>query len=236
MRFHISPRSRNAKTGAMPVVTASRDTCPRHCPLREEGCYALRGPITWHWTALDEGRTGHDLATLLRRLRTLPPGTLWRYGQAGDLPGDGRRIDADALEAIVHAQRGRRGYAYTHYLASPPGRALERWLRTGDARHNSEAIARANAAGFAVNLSAEGLRHADRLARLEIAPVVVVLPEIPERSVRTRGGRRVVPCPHFCRGAVCRECGLCARRRADEIVAFPAHGAGAAAESRICRM
>ena len=235
MRFLFTPRSRNAKTGPIPVSTASRDTCPRPCPLREEGCYALHGPLSWLWAALDEGRTGHDLQTLLRRLRRLPPDALWRYGQAGDLPGDGRRIDVEALDAIVRAQRGRRGFAYTHYLTPPRGWSLERWLPTRIARYNADAIAKANAAGFAVNLSAEGLRHADALAALEIAPVVVVVPELPDQLFTTPEGRAVVPCPHYERGATCRECTLCAADRGGAIVALPAHGAKAEVVARLCR-
>ncbi len=223
MRFHITFRSRNQKTGPMPVVTSSRDTCPRHCPLRDEGCYARHGPLGWHWTALDEGRTGHDLDTLLAHLKTLPPRTLWRYGQAGDLPGDGGRIDVEALDKIVHAQEGRNGYAYTHYLASPRNWSLERWLRTSTARENAKAIAKANAAGFTVNLSAESLAHADALAALEVAPVVAVVPEPGRESSETPEGRRVVPCPHYSSGRLrCDSCGLCARRGRDAIVALPA--------------
>ena len=82
-RLLVTIRSRNQKTGPMPVVTSSRDTCPRHCPLRAEGCYALHGPLGWHWKALDEGRTGHDLDTLLGYLRKLTPNKLWRYAGLG---------------------------------------------------------------------------------------------------------------------------------------------------------
>nr|WP_051237497.1 hypothetical protein [Ottowia thiooxydans] len=79
----------------------------------------------------------------------MPKRQLWRYGQAGDLPGDGVRIDADALEQIVHANRGRNGFAYTHYSPLDP--------------HNARAIAKANAQGLTINLSANTLAHADEL-------------------------------------------------------------------------
>ena len=90
--------------------------------------------------------------------------------------------------------------------------------------------------GIEPNLSAEGLVHADALAALKVAPVVVIVPELRRRSSRTPEGRRVVQCPYYSSGRLhCSTCGLCARRDRDAIVALPAHGARAGSVARLCR-
>jgi hypothetical protein len=130
MRFHLTMCSSNRKTGPMPVATSSKDTCPVHCPLREKVCYARYGPIGFFWEAVSLGVYGDDLRGFLGKIRKIPEGTLWRYGQAGDLPGDGRKIDRQALKQIMTFQQGRRGYSYTHYLSRPPRWSWERWTAT----------------------------------------------------------------------------------------------------------
>lgn len=215
---HLTPRSANAKTGPIPVSTTSDTTCPTACPFRKSalgGCYAASGPLALHWAAVSRGERGTDWPTFVAAIAALPLATLWRHNQAGDLPGDGVTIDANALRALVDANVGRRGFTYTHYRA--------------DVATNADAIRDANARGFAVNLSANNAAHADELADLGIAPVVTVLPADVDgratRTVRTPAGRPVVVCPATYRDDVsCATCALCARIDRTTLVGFPAHG------------
>jgi hypothetical protein len=148
----------------------------------------------------------------------LADGQLWRHNQAGDLPGIGDKIDRQALTKLVEANRGRRGFTYTHKPMSIANRL---------------AIAKANAKGFTVNLSADNLAEADALASLRIGPVVVVLPSDQLTNTTTPDGRKVVICPAVTHDNVtCATCQLCARQR-DAIVGFPAHGARSALASRV---
>lgn len=94
------------------------------------------------------------------------------------------------------ANRGRRGFTYTHY---PPTAA------------NQIAIQSANRLGFTVNLSAESLAQADAYADLGIAPVVVVLPHDAMKSTRTPAGRQVIVCPAST-GNSDLNCGICQQR------------------------
>ena len=172
------------------------------------GCYAKGGPLAIVWKQVDD--VGTDLATFCATVARFPIGQLWRHNQAGDLPGIGETIDTKALGAIVKANRGKRGFTYTH--KNPIN------LR------NAAAIAKANRNGFTINLSANNLEHADALADLGIAPVVTVLPS-DGTSTTTPKGRKVVQCPATYRDNVsCKTCQLCQRQR-DVIVGFPAHGA-----------
>lgn len=217
-RYHFTAKSNNAKTGPIPVTTSTAETCPDACPLKGAGCYAEHGPLAWFWRRLTRDRQGLTLRQLCARIKALPEGTLWRHNQAGDLPGEGDRLDASRLALLVKANKGRRGFTYTHKPMTP---AAARSTRA------------ANKAGFTVNLSADTLAQADRLAGLRVAPVVVVLPEGQIENTWTPEGRKVVVCPAPTHGVTCERCKLCAWADRKVIIGFPAHGARRRKVSRI---
>lgn len=206
--------SRNAKTGPIPVSTTSAETCPKACPFNNKnGCYAESGPLNLFWQKVTARKLGVAWNEFTKQVSKLSKGVLWRHNQAGDLPGDGIDIDIAAMLKLIKANKGKRGFTYTHYDALGND-------------NNAEIIAQANKAGFTVNLSANNLDHADKLATLNIAPVAVVLPSTVHGNVKlaTPEGRKVIVCPATYRDNVsCASCGLCALQR-DAIVGFPAHG------------
>lgn len=208
--YHLTSQSANAKTGPIPVTTSTRDNCPPECGQRDI-CYAASGPLALHWAAVTAGQRGTDWQTHCADIAALPGGQLWRANQAGDLPrsADGRAtIDPVKLGQLVQANRGRRGFTYTHWKDSES----IRWVR------------HANQWGFTVNLSADSLAEADQLADHQAGPVVVVLPFDATQNTTTPAGRRVVVCPATQRDDVtCATCQLCQRQR-ETIVGFPAHG------------
>lgn len=208
MKFHLTAKSSNVKTGPMPVSTTTADTCPNACSLKDGGCYAKSGPLALHWRRIEA--TGMDLDSFCAAVNQLDDGAIWRHNQAGDLPGDGDYINTKSLSMLVNANMGKRGFTYTHY--DP---------RIAD---NAAAIEDANDNGFTINLSAETLDQADEYAALGIAPVVTVLPIDQSENLTTPQGRKVVVCPATQRDDVsCMTCQLCQRQR-NTIVGFPAHG------------
>jgi hypothetical protein len=210
---HLTLKSDNTKTGPIPVSITTREACPSDCAFRNNGCYAESGPIGIHWRAVTQGERGMGWEMFCDAVATLPPDQLWRHNAAGDLPGNGTDIDELALERLVDANWGRRGFTYTHYRPT---------------QHNADAISRANIQGFTVNLSANTLQEADTFADMGIAPVVTVLPRDQRENVKTPRGRTVVVCPAVTRDDVsCATCQLCARVGRETIVGFPAHGTGA---------
>jgi hypothetical protein len=114
MQYYFTRVSSNRKTGPMPVVTASKKTCPTSCPLQDNGCYAEAGPIAIRWRAVTSGSKGISFADLCRRIRRLPRGQIWRYGQAGDLPGEGDEIDGEQLGELAAANARRPAIVFTH--------------------------------------------------------------------------------------------------------------------------
>ena len=207
-QVHLSPKSANAKTGPIPVSTTTKETCPVDCAMRA-GCYASSGPLALHWNAVSEGSRGTDWQTFCDAIASLPEGQLWRHNQAGDLPGDGKTVDPHALGYLVAANRGRRGFTYSHYR---DGASLS-WIKA------------CNDWGFTVNLSGNDLDDADRLADTGAGPVVCVLPSTQTENTVTPKGRKVVVCPATQRDDVsCATCQLCQRANRTTIVGFPAHG------------
>lgn len=229
--------SQNAKTGPIPVTITEKASCWTGCALHEQGCYALYGALGHFWSGVSEGTRGGSWHDLCAKVAALPRRTLWRYAQAGDLPGTDDAIDAELLLQLVKANRGKRVIAFTHKPMTPQNRVI---------------IASANAAGFTINLSADNPAQADALADLQIAPVVTIVShEYARRAVRRRArrrpdewsetiaewrdriaalprhtpaGRRLAICPATYTDATCQSCGACAQPR-DAVIAFPAHGA-----------
>jgi hypothetical protein len=211
--YHFTRVSRNAKTGPMAVTTTSANSCPPDCGFRHNGCYAESGPLALHWRAVSAGVRGSTFDELLAQIRTLRRWALWRHNQAGDLtPCAPGTIDARLLTRLAMANRGRRGFTYTHYRPTLANRA---------------AIRSANELGFTINLSAQTLTQADAYAALSVAPVVVVLPVGATKPTRTPEGRLVIVCPASVGNTDCLNCGICQQRDRAAIVGFPAHGAGA---------
>lgn len=220
-RIGFTLRSGNNKTGGIPVSTSSRETCPLACALRGKGgCYAQYGPIAIFWNRVSEGRAGYTWGEFLGKVRGLPPGTLWRHSQAGDLPGKGDYLAVKRLGELVEANCGRLGYTYTH---KPLRRRMER-----------EAVKEAVLCGFTINLSADCLGEADRLADLGIAPVVSLIPLGSPKRLVTPGGRQVRLCMHQVNGVRCTDCRICSGDR-DFIVGFLLHGTRVKAADRIAR-
>jgi hypothetical protein len=243
MHTHFILVSQNAKTGPIPVSITGRASCWPGCALYEQGCYAEAGALGYHWDRVSRGAIGGTWEDLCDKIAALPPGRLWRYAQAGDLPGYSAAIDGMKLQQLVAANAGKRVIAFTHkrVLGDDPVAAA-----------NRELIAAAVGAGFTINLSADNPEQADRLAALGIAPIVTVLPRIYARKAvrrrfkrqrdvwgetigefrdriadlptRTPTGRRIAICPATYSAATCKTCGACARPR-DAVIGFPAHGA-----------
>jgi hypothetical protein len=208
--------------------------------LKDNGCYAEQGNLSIIWAALSRAKPGHDVYrgvnhtprsvvhtltwnAFTSEISSLPEWQLWRHNQAGDLPGEGDTIDIVALAQLVNANRGKRGFTYTHKPTT---------------KNNAGAIRYANANGFTVNLSANNLGDADRLAELGIGPVVVVLPDTVQgnTSVTTPAGRKVAVCPATYRDDVsCASCQLCQRQERKVIIGFPAHGTAKRKASNVAR-
>lgn len=210
IKVYFKLQSGNSKTGPIPVSTSGRQTCPEACCLKDNGCYAGNFPMSIHWDKVTRGEKGYTWDEFLGRVRSLKKNQIWRHNQAGDLIGTGNVIDYYRLIELVEANEGRRGFTYTHYPADPINRGV---------------LLYANTHGFTVNLSADTVEEADRLAALGVGPVVTMLPR-GWKGKTTPAGRKITICPaQTVEYMTCSVCQLCQDPNRKAIVGFTVHGA-----------
>lgn len=180
-------------------------------------CYAELGPLALLWDRISKG-DGLTFSELLKKIRRLRRGTLWRYGQAGDLPNS----EAETLELAKAAQ-------HTKVIVYSHKRQFELFRKLQDY-------------GVYVNLSASSETEADNLAKTGF-PVTVVLPSWMGRdtaaeslkayrnrmggkfSFVTEAGNKIAICPATYLDTNCADCMACVKPRpGGTIIGFPAHG------------
>jgi hypothetical protein len=152
-----------------------------------------------------------------KAVKGIARGAVWRHNVFGDLPPlapGSERINDAMLAQLVEANKGRKGFTYTHRHVDPA---------------NHAAIKSANEKGFTINLSANNLAHADTLADLGIGPVAAIVPSTMDgnqiRTMLTPKGRKGIVCPStYMENVTCSTCKLCQRADRSVIVLFPAHG------------
>ncbi len=212
MKLRVIRNSANRKIGNISAIYSENITCPSTCPLKDKGCYARYGMTGLHWRNLPD-----SWAIGMEKVRALPNESTIRYGVAGDLPGVSDEIDGDKLNELIASAGPNTLYAYTHKPV----------LNHKFAKQNAEIIKQTNTReNITINLSADSLEEADEMAELQIAPVVVVLPENSPNTVFTPKGRKVIVCPQQNNNKVtCASCRLCMKKRT-VCIGFKAHSAG----------
>jgi len=209
MNIALTLKSSNSKVGKIPVTTSGRESCPKSCPLINNGCYASAGYYTrMHWDKVTSGERGTSFNDFIASIKSLKPDTLWRHNVAGDLQGKKDVISAHKLRQLTKANTGKRGFTYTHYPITE--------------KKNREAIEAANKNGFTVNVSANSPVDAIAIRKAYKLAVVTIVP-----SDYWANGNKVddiVRCPAEYKETNCKECKLCQRSERAVIVGFTAHG------------
>ena len=211
MQVALTAISSNRKTGAIPTSTTEKASCPSTCPFLLKGCYAKGGPQNIHWSAISRGERGMVWSEFTSAIRKLKRGQLWRHNVSVDLPHSDGVIDSAKVSALVDANRGRKGYTYTHHILNNENLAI---------------IQESNKNGFTINASCESVDVADSVMTEHNIPAVAVInSEESRRFFTTTSGRKVIVCPATVHDNVsCADCGICANANRSAIVAFPAHG------------
>lgn len=203
-KYRFTALSDNIKTGPMPNVYSDKTSCPDTC-LFIKKCYPNFGPANIWWS-----KTNDSLDSLIENIGTIKKGKLWRYGVAGDLPGNNRRIDKTALRRIIKANKGKRGFTYTHKPLTEDNIAI---------------LKESNNNGFTINVSCDTfdqVRNANNLG----LPAVVVLPRTTPDKFKIDGNIPVLACPveKKANKIQCIDCGWCAMPNRSFVVGFHAHG------------
>ena len=217
---HFIRKSDNRKIGNIPCAMTERSSCPTSCSFYNNGCYAESGFVGMYWNRIGKSSNPNILKwnDFCSSVKSLPAGQIWRYGVAGDLPGVNQTINQKQLQTLLAANRGKRGWTYTHKPVFSSG-ARE--------KKNRALIQLSNNSGFTINISTSSLEEADRAANLKIGPVVVTVPDTYYSIGRTPERRRVIVCPAQLReDMTCDKCRLCADPKRESIIAFKAHSSG----------
>ena len=216
----LTLKSANKKTGNIPVSTTTAKTCPTTCPFNNSnagGCYADSGPLAIHWRKVTSLERGMSFDLFLKQIESLPADQIWRHNQAGDLPGNGEKLDSTACNDLSKSNKGKKGFTYTHYDPA--------------IHNNSKVINSMNKSGFTVNLSGNNESHAIALKKkYKSAPVVSVVSSdhfANKKHSYKKEGVTFGRCPADYNEKVnCKKCKLCAIPQRKSVICFPAHGSG----------
>jgi hypothetical protein len=220
IKYHLTLKSANSKTGPMAVSTTAKASCPDKCPLKKAGCFADGGPLQLHWEQVSQGKRGVEFDDFLLQLAALKKGAEYRHNQAGDLPpkeDEQDTIDAVKLAALAAVVKLRklRAFTYTHYPVI-------------DNETNQQAIKAANDSGFTINLSANNISEVDPLLVLNVAPVAVIMPLSAPKVSFTAAGNKIVICPAQTNAkTTCVDCMLCQKSDRSFSIGFYPHGTSA---------
>jgi hypothetical protein len=204
----------------MLVSTTGKQSCAIDCPMAQ-ACYAKQGPLNLHWNKVTTGERDKTWPAFLQRIAALPDGAIWRHNQAGDLPHGFGEIVRSLTIALARANRGKRGFTYTHHP-----------LR-GDsitATRNRVTVKRAQRLGFVINASCESEQQADEMIAHGIPATMEISSAETRMGWRTPAGNVVRRCPAqlLPKGVVtCDRCQLCQSRPAHHIIAFSPDGSTA---------
>jgi hypothetical protein len=215
MQVHLTLKSSNSKTGAIPVSTTEKKSCPDTCSLKENGCYGEDYHLNMHWNKVSDKSRGTNWEEFCKVISNFKPNTLWRHNQAGDLPGSNNTIDSLKLDQLVQANKGKNGFTYTHYPI--------------DDNANLVAIRSSNAQGFTINISTENIAAADHAYNLGLPSTVVLTANPGSSTIKTPAGNTLAVCPAQLKDDIsCKTCQLCQKVDRKVIVGFIAHGSSKA--------
>ena len=162
-----------------------------------------------HWQSVTDAKRGSDWDSFCSDISKLPRNQLWRHNQAGDLVGVDNVINADSLAKLVKANKGKKGFTYTHYPLL-------------DNADNLTNVKSAISNGFTINASANNDNEAMQLFALGL-PVATIATQ--SKPYKLANGVQVAICPAQKSDAMtCAKCQLCAEPSRDYIIGFIPHG------------
>jgi hypothetical protein len=206
-----SPECLQPKNRADACGDGLEEDLPHELPLAGQRLLCRGWPDRHPVEGSHQRQQGDQLCRLVPEIRRLPRGQIWRYGQAGDLPGEGDEIDGEQLGELAAANARRPAIVFTH---KPPTAANLKHLRAAADK------------GLHINLSADSLAEADELASTGLSVVTILSSEYGRNhgetlsAYRTRrrglpnhtpGGLRIAICPATYLDVTCVECQVCSR-------------------------
>lgn len=199
MQTHVVLKSSNRKLGKMAATYRTQDSCPRSCPLLDNGCYA-----TGRIFSIPKRFGSDDYAPLRDLVDTLPENGALRLNVSGDVLLSDGSPDHDYIDAANFVAERRPDvtiWSYTHAW---------RTLTPGMFR-------------FVVNASCETIEDVLEAQALGWQTVIVDDGSITGSKI---DDRNVISCPAETRDVTCDDCRACgADTRTRPVISFNIHGA-----------
>jgi len=204
-KYKLINLSKNRKTGDMPAVYGTRQSCPISCGLYN-ACYGKQGMTALHW-AKDDDKDFDDLITWIDKLNA----NIWRFGVVGDFPSiNATTLDREKISRMARANNKRTMLAYSHFPLN---------------KENIETLQMANSNGLTINASCDSLDDVKK-ARANGIPAVTYTKHNDNRKSWKNDGIQFVTCPNQSsdKRPTCRDCKLCAIGSRGSVVVFRGHG------------
>lgn len=209
----------NKKLLGCSATYVAQQSCPP-CALRNNGCYAETGPMSWGTTNrvnnFGKGKTPFQLAQIERRMI---------QAHAEDLNAIGRPLRLHVV-----------GDCRTPAAAKEVARGAEVWSKVTRGlvwtyTHAWREVDRKSWGNVSVLASIEDIRDLSRAWHRGYAPAMIV-PRFENGAKAWKlGVWNVIPCPEQTLGIGCRRCGLCMKdswlRESKSVIGFRPHGARA---------
>lgn len=208
-----SPRRGFAAALTLPIQA----TCPKSCPLRNEGCYAQGGHMAIHESRLAKASAGKNALVISK----LAASEVVQAAESG-------LARARALRLF------QAGDARTNSAAKVLASASRKWMEKGGLAvwgytHAWRDVSKDSWNGVSILASVESVKDAKKALREhKYAPALVVNNHPEDGRAYDIGGVTMVPCPEQTRGVPCIDCRLCwdadalAARKTG--IAFAVHG------------
>ena len=196
-------KSGNAKTGPVSVTYASQSSCPKTCPLLNNGCYAELG-----YVRLVTNRLNKQPAT----------------------PIDVAKAEAEALNKLSGTRPLRChvvGDCSTDETAKIVSEAAKRFPVAWSYTHAWRTVKRSSWNNVSILASVEKLSDA-KLAHKRKYPSAIIVNKFKSMKAWVEDGFRIIPCPAQTKDINCTQCKLCWKsdwlHQSKSVIAFEAHG------------
>ena len=225
----VAEDSRNNKIAGSHRVAASyaptKLTCPKSCPLMDDGCYATMGRTAIHANRLNQAvKKGMRPEQGARAEAKAIKATF----KGGQIPQDGKKGGRDFRLHVA-------GDVRTKKSAEILAGAARAWKKRGGGdmwtyTHSWRTIPRHHFGKISVLASIEKPADAEEARKQGFAPALVVQTHPSTKAFKVEGtDTEFIPCPQQTRGVACSDCRLCFSEsklfHQGKGIAFAAHGA-----------
>lgn len=203
--------SKNTKVGNIAITYLPiKQTCPKSCPLKDNGCYAKNSFVGFTVSRLENKfKDYHGFDIIRKEAREIINNAHLSNGKTLRLHGSGDVRTAKGANLLAKAAEKWKGKVYTY-------------------THSWRDISRKSWGNISVLASVESLADAKLALKNNYAPAMLVENHPENGKAYIKDNLKIIPCPSQTRGITCEQCNLCMNdsmlKNQNAVIAFAAHG------------